>query len=236
MWQLEQILQLAGSFPPNSETLNDLSGELIKVLWENLPHPPLSYQGDEYKYRTANGSNNNIMYPHMGEAGSSYARTVSPQTLQPGALPDPGVIFEAIYKRGDTPKEHPNKISSMLFYLATIIIHDIFHTDEKDWTKVKTSSYLDLAPLYGSSQKEQDKIRAHVDGLLKPDTFAESRVLVFPPGVSALLVCFNRFHNYVAKQLKIINEGGRFTPSKHIHPKKKALEKVDNDLFQTARL
>ena len=229
-------MQLAGSFPPNSETLDDLSGELIKVLWENLLHPPLSHQGDDYKYRTANGSNNNIMYPHMGEAGCSYARTVSPQTLQPGALPDPGVIFEAIYKRGETPREHPSKISSMLFYLATIIIHDIFHTDEKDSTKVKTSSYLDLAPLYGSSQKEQDKIRTHVDGLLKPDTFAESRVVAFPPGVPALLVCFNRFHNYVAKQLKIINEGGRFTPSKSIHPKKKALDKVDNDLFQTARL
>ena len=184
----------------------------------------------------ANGSNNNIKYPHLGEAGSAYAQTVEPQTLQPGALPDPAVIFEAIYKRGDTPKEHPNKISSMLFYLASLIIHDVFHTDEKDYRRVKTSSYLDLAPLYGSSQAEQDKVRTHKDGMLKPDTFSESRVLGFPPGVPAMLVCFNRYHNYVAGQLKTINEGGRFTPSSHIHPKEKAMEKVDNDLFQTARL
>lgn len=209
---------------------------MVKTLWESLEHPPLSYEGDEYRYRMADGSNNNIMYPHLGEAGSAYAQTVTPQTLQQGALPDPGVIFEAIYARGDEPKEHPNKISSMLFYLASIIIHDVFHTDERDYRRVKTSSYLDLAPLYGSSQKDQDKVRTHVDGMLKPDTFSESRVLGFPPGVAAMLVCFNRYHNYVAGQLKIINEGGRFTPSKYIHPKKKALEKVDNDLFQTARL
>jgi hypothetical protein len=30
--------------------------------------------------------------------------------------------------RGDKFEPHPNKISSMLFYLATIIIHDIFRT------------------------------------------------------------------------------------------------------------
>jgi hypothetical protein len=175
------------------------------------------------------------MYPDLGVAGSPYARTVSPQTLRPGALPDPGIIFDAIYARGEVAREHPSKISSMLFYLASVIIHDIFHTEEKDYTRVKTSSYLDLAPLYGSSQKEQDKVRTHEDGLLKPDTFSESRVLGFPPGVSAILVCFNRFHNYVAKQLKEINENGRFNMPKHM-TQKRALAKLDNDLFQTARL
>ncbi|KIW81777.1 hypothetical protein Z517_04803 [Fonsecaea pedrosoi CBS 271.37] len=234
-YQMEKILQLAASLPPESKSLDDLTNQFIKLLWENLEHPPLSYQGDEFKYRTADGSNNNIMYPHLGKAGSYYARTVTPQTLKPGVLPDPGVIFDAIFARGDEPREHPNKISSMLFYLATIIIHDCFHTDDTDYSVVKTSSYLDLAPLYGSSQEEQNQIRTFKDGLLKPDSFCEKRILGFPPGVSAIIVCFNRFHNYAAMQLKEINEGGRFKLPKNDQDTA-AIAKLDNDLFQTARL
>ncbi|KAJ9612991.1 hypothetical protein H2200_002932 [Cladophialophora chaetospira] len=234
-YQMEKILQLAASLPAGSKSLDDLTDQFIKLLWENLEHPPLSYQGDEYKFRTADGSNNNIMYPHLGKAGSYYARTVTPQTLKPGVLPDPGVIFDAIFARGEEPREHPNKISSMLFYLATIIIHDCFHTDDQDYGKVKTSSYLDLAPLYGSSQEEQNQVRTFKDGLLKPDTYSEKRILGFPPGVSAIVICFNRFHNYVAMQLKEINEGGRFRFPKSDQDTA-GIAKLDNDLFQTARL
>ena len=185
-------------------------------------------------YRQADGSNNNIMYPHLGAAGSYYARTVKPQTLQPGVLPDPGVIFDSVFARREEAREHPNKISSMLFYWATIIIHDCFHTDDQDSNKLKTSSYLDLAPLYGSSVEQQSKVRSFKDGMLKPDCFSENRVLGFPPGVSAILVCFNRYHNYIAIQLKAINEGGRFTPPTSNN--ETAWKKFDEDLFQTARL
>ena len=234
-YQIEQILQLAASLPVNSKALNDLSGKLIGQLWENLQHPPLSYMGDNFKYRMADGSNNNIMYPQLGAAGSSYARTVVPKTLQPGVLPDPALIFDTIYAAQDAERrEHPSKISSMLFYLAAIIIHDLFRTDERDQMKLKNSSYLDLSPLYGSNDKDQASVRAHKDGLLKPDAFVETRVLGFPPGVSAMLVCFNRYHNYIALQLKEINDGGRF--SLPLKPKKADLLKQDNDLFQTARL
>jgi hypothetical protein len=42
--------------------------------------------------------------------------------MQPGALPDPGVIFDSIMARKPENREqHPNKISSVLFYLASII-------------------------------------------------------------------------------------------------------------------
>src|ERR1700679_1626241 len=92
--QIEEVIQLAASLPVESKTLDNLGGELVKVLWNNLEHPPLSYQGEEFKYRMADGSNNNVMYPLLGAASSSYARTVTPQTLQPGVLPDPGVVFD----------------------------------------------------------------------------------------------------------------------------------------------
>ena len=96
--------------------------------------------------------------------------------------------------------------------------------------------------------------------MLKPDCFYEPRVLGFPPGVSVLLLCFNRFHNYVVGQLAQINEGGKFSmPDKQAilaaiksrlapgagkdvtdqaveQAYQDALKKRDNDLFQTGRL
>ena len=145
---------------------------------------------------------------------------------QQGALPDAGLIFDTIFKRREA-KQHPNKISSVLFYFATIIIHDLFRTSHDDPNISTTSSYLDLSPLYGNSQEEQNDMRTHKDGRIKPDCFAEKRIHGFPPGVSVLLIMFNRFHNHVVENLAAINEGDRFSKSSKTR---------DEDLFQTGRL
>lgn len=63
-----------------------------------------------------------------------------------------------------------------------------------------TSSYLDLSPLYGNNEEEQAGVRTFRDGMLKKDSFAEKRLLAFPPGVSVFLIMFARFHNHVAEQ------------------------------------
>ena len=110
----------------------------------------------------------------------------------------------------------------------------MFQTDPRDQTKSLTSSYLDLSPLYGNNQTEQDTVRTFKDGKLKPDCFSTKRVLGFPPGVGVLLIMFNRFHNSVVTQLAAINEGGRFT--KPDESNSQAYAAWDNDLFQTARL
>ena len=62
------------------------------------------------------------MQPQIGAAGEKYARTVRPQLAQPADLPDPGTLFDSVMVRKKFVP-HPNKISSMLFYLASIIIH-----------------------------------------------------------------------------------------------------------------
>ena len=134
----------------------------------------------------------------------------------------------------------------MLLYHATIIIHDIFRTNADDKNISDTSSYLDLSPLYGCDQASQDMVRKRKLGLLKPDTFAETRLLNQPPGVCIYLIMYNRFHNYVAQQLLEINENGKFSlpfpeDSKEWNAKseedKEAMRaKQDEDLFQTARL
>jgi hypothetical protein len=125
---LERLVKLLGKLGPNSKLSDSLTGGFINNLWAALPHPPLSSLGKQYQYREANGANNNIRIPGLGAAKSPYARSAKPVILQNIALPDPGVIFDSLMDRGDKFEPHPNNISSMLFYLATIIIHDIFKT------------------------------------------------------------------------------------------------------------
>jgi linoleate 8R-lipoxygenase / 9,12-octadecadienoate 8-hydroperoxide 8R-isomerase len=163
--------------------------------------------------------------------------------MQPGALPDPGVIFDSIMTRKHR-EPHPNKISGVLFYLASIIIHDLFRTDHQNLYNSKTSSYLDLAPLYGSNMEEQKKMRMRKDGKLKPDCFSEVRLLSFPPGVGCLLLMFNRFHNRVVEKLATINQGNRFKRPKGDWPTgdpesdnyPDSWRQLDENLFQTGRL
>ncbi|KAK2043180.1 linoleate diol synthase [Colletotrichum somersetense] len=208
---LERLIELFAKLPPGTTEGKKLEYGLINQLWSGIDHPPMTTLADEYKYRTADGSNNNIRSPQMGAAGTAYARSAPPIAYQTPNQPEPSLVFDMLFARGDEFKPHPNKISSVLFYFATIITHDIFQTDGQSSNINQTSSYLDLAPLYGRNQKEQDDVRTKLEGRLKPDSFSSKRVLGFPPGVGVLLIMFNRFHNYVATQLASINENNRFT-------------------------
>ena len=241
---MEYLVQAAACLPPDHEMSQKITQNFVTQLWDDLQHPPQTLLGDEYQYRQPDGSKNNYVCPHIGAAGMPYARTASPMIKQAGMMPDPGTLFDSLMARKSPEgKTHPNKISSMLFYLASIIIHDVFKTNRDDFNISDTSSYLDLAPLYGSTWAEQKRMRTidgeMKDGRIKPDCFSETRLLTFPPGVGALLIMFNRYHNYVVEQLAAINEGGRFTEN----PRKVTVErygetinKRDDDLFQTARL
>lgn len=67
--QLEKIIQLACSLPRGSPGEKKLTGELLASLWNNLKHPPLSYMGDEWRYRAADGSNNVSPSPEVSHFG-----------------------------------------------------------------------------------------------------------------------------------------------------------------------
>ncbi|SPO03647.1 related to linoleate diol synthase [Cephalotrichum gorgonifer] len=207
------------------------------ILRERIPQAPDGL----HHYRMPDGSFNNILEPNLGRAGTPYAKTVRTVKRLHGVKPDPGLLFDLLMARDDdTFEENPAGISAMLFYHASIIIHDIFRTNREDMNKSDTSSYLDLAPLYGSSLRDQLEIRTMKGGRLKPDTFHEKRLLGQPAGVNVMLVLYSRFHNYVCDILLKINENGRFslacTPDASPEDKAKAVAKQDHDLFNTARL
>ncbi|KAF8540122.1 heme peroxidase, partial [Trichophaea hybrida] len=232
---MEKMIQLVSAMPRSSKNRTIVTGKLIDQLWGSLQHPPLQYVGDKFQYRQADGSYNNIMSPDLGKAGMPYARSVRGEKMTAGAKPDPGLLFDLLMSRGDAVKENPAGLSSMLFYHASIIIHDVFRTNRKDPTISDTSSYLDLSPLYGKNLEEVNEIRTLVGGRIKPDTFAEKRLLGLPPGICVMLVMYSRFHNHVVEKLATINEGGRFSLNPRL-PKEAAEKKQDEDLFQTGRL
>ncbi|KEY73451.1 hypothetical protein S7711_07480 [Stachybotrys chartarum IBT 7711] len=235
---MERTIQLVATLPNHSKTQEVLTNDFIDKLWNSLDHPPLLYMGDNFKYRLPDGSNNNPLMPKLGAAGQPYARSCKPKVAKIGALPDPELVYESVMARGKF-KKNPNNVSSILWYWATIIIHDLFWTNLKDGNVNDASSYLDLAPLYGGTQEAQNGIRTFKDGMLKPDCFADKRLVGNPPGVCIILIMFNRFHNHVASHLAHINEGGRFAkPAPHLEGDAAAAAwaKYDEELFQTARL
>ena len=50
--------QLVSGMPPSSKTRVDLTNAFIDQLWNSLQHPPLSYLGEKYAYRSGDGSYN----------------------------------------------------------------------------------------------------------------------------------------------------------------------------------
>jgi hypothetical protein len=95
---------------------------LLCINRNTLEHPPQSYLGDDFKYRSADGSNNSYIFPKLGAANTPYARSVNPLTVQPGAYPDPGLIFDSVMAR-ESFTENPNKVSSIFFNWASLVIH-----------------------------------------------------------------------------------------------------------------
>jgi linoleate 10R-lipoxygenase len=137
----------------------------------------------------------------------------------------------------------------MMFSFAVLVIHTCFRTSQEDWSINQTSSYVDLAPLYGNSEETQAGVRAGFAwkdgkrivkgsigrGHLKPDSFAEDRLLFLPPAASVMLVLFSRNHNYIADKLLAHNEKGTFNPDLR-SLSQKDLETQDDELFNVARL
>ncbi|KAF9047120.1 heme peroxidase [Hymenopellis radicata] len=233
---LEHALTIISRLPHDSSLSLELQNKVIALLYNDLSHPPATYVGNEYKFRAADGSNNNILAPDMGKAGTPYSRSVQQiHPLPTKDLPDAGLVFDTLLQREKFVK-HPGGLSSLMFGFAALVIHTyVFRTSHTDGNINETSSYVDLAPLYGNNQNEQDRVRKHDGyGLMHNDVFAENRLLLLPPACSVLLVLFCRNHNFIAKKLFEINERGTFVDPSTLAPER--LSAQDEEIFQTARL
>ncbi|KAH8809675.1 heme peroxidase [Flagelloscypha sp. PMI_526] len=242
-----------------------LQQQVINLLYYDLSHPPTSFLSMNTSpaptasepsprscaYRTADGSGYNLLSPNLGRARTPYARSVPDTNFTPlKSLPDPGLLFDTLLRRPDADESgknqiftpHPGGLSSMFFAFANLIIHSIFNTDHANPIMNAASSYLDLSPLYGSSEQELNGVRnKNGRGRLYEDVFADQRVLVMPPSTCALLIMFSRNHNYIADQLYAINENDKYVDPETLRGKddtesKEKLESQEEDLFQRARM
>ncbi|KAJ7247649.1 heme peroxidase [Mycena haematopus] len=232
---LEHGVAFLSRLPEGSSLSTSLQNKAVELFYNDLSHPNSTNLGPGYAWRSADGSNNNVNIPELGKAGTPYARSVQ-QThpLPKHELPDAGLVFDTLLKRDGFVK-HPAGLSSLMFSFAALVIHSIFRTSHANMNINDTSSYVDLSPLYGHGQDEQDRVRSKEGrGLLHPDVFAEDRLLLLPPAVCAILVLFSRNHNYIAKKIFDINERGTYQDPKTLS--KDDLLAQDEELFQTARL
>ncbi|KAK0446778.1 linoleate diol synthase [Armillaria borealis] len=231
---LEHALVFLSRLPPG-QFADNLQNKVISLLYNDLAHPPATYLGNDYKFRKADGSNNNVLAPDMGKAGTPYARSVQQTHPLPRRnMPDSGLVFDTLLKRDGFVK-HPGGLSSLMFAFAALVIHTVFRTSHSDISINETSSYVDLAPLYGHNQAAQDKVRKRDGyGKLHKDVFAEDRLMLLPPAVCVILVLFSRNHNYIAQKLYEVNEHGTFVDPSTLSEEN--ARKQDEELFQTARL
>lgn len=127
---MERTINLLSKLPEHSREGQILTDGFVNTLWGSLEHPPSGTLSKDARHRAPDGSNNNIGRPAMGAAGTPYARTTRASVFQGPNLPEPGLIFDSLMNRGDGSsfQEHPSKLSSMMFYLAMIITHDLFQT------------------------------------------------------------------------------------------------------------
>lgn len=179
------------------------------------------------------------MLPEMGKAGCEYARSVPPVTPKPTNLPDPSLVFDLLLRRDETKfKPHPSGLSQTFFAYATIVIHECFATNRKDWSVNDTSSYVDLSTLYGNNQAEQDGVRTrNGKGTILNDSVASSRIKLMTPTVLAVLLIFSRNHNTIASKLLAFNERGKYSVGEEdlAALDDAARAKQDEDIFQLAR-
>ena len=77
--------------------------------------------------------------------------------------------------RNDDENVHKNGNSALTFAFASLVTHSLFrtartpHGSKEDRSHInETSSYLDLSPLYGHNEEQQNKVRIKDGrGLLK---------------------------------------------------------------------
>ncbi|KAF8326158.1 heme peroxidase, partial [Amanita rubescens] len=121
----------------------------------------------------------------------------------------PDFVHDQLFKTNKwQPQDHPQGISGVAFAFGAILTLTL-HRENASQSDLrnKASPYFDLSPLYGTNKTETDTIRLRDGtGMLWPDSFTEERLAMLPDSVPALLVLWNRYHNYVAKQLFSRNE------------------------------
>lgn len=96
---LELALVLLSRSPVNNLS-KELEHKAIRLLYRDLPHPPSTNMGQQWQFRSADGSGNSRVEPEMGKAGTPYSRSCTGlHPLPAKELPDPGLVYDMLIRR-----------------------------------------------------------------------------------------------------------------------------------------
>ncbi|KAF8623795.1 hypothetical protein AX17_007298 [Amanita inopinata Kibby_2008] len=170
------------------------------------------------------------------EDDNAFCQAVISSLAEP-EFPDAENVYERLLRASDT-MAHPNDVSGMAFAVATILALSLYREADPHSRSEHngTSPYLDLSPLYGVDETDTDKIRMKDGrGMLSPDCFCEDRLDMLPDSVPALLVLWNRYHNYVAMRLLLYNEKNEWVDPSNVEHEVERPEIQDDEIFNLAR-
>jgi len=144
------------------------------------------------------------------QVGQKYQLTVKPTGdlwARIKRLPTPEAIFDKLMSRktGGGFQPHVNGLNSVLSHVATLATHDLFWTDTKDPSINLHSSYLDMQFLYGKSEEDKKNSRNRDEkagpGEIIESFCADSRLVIQPAGLLAVIAIFAREHNRCCREL-----------------------------------
>jgi hypothetical protein len=102
----------------------------ISILYRDLPHPPSTHVGQEFQFRSADGSGNSLSNPNLGKSFTPYSRSCSTtRSISDDQLPDPGLIFDTLLRRGH------NDASSSIYPNALWLTMNPSVRPSPQWTK-----------------------------------------------------------------------------------------------------
>ena len=188
---------------------------------------------DQIRYRTSDGTCNNLDMPRMGAQGTPFVHSLQPSGPHENGLPDVAAVAK-IMKRPIDGQYDPARqapFSQIAVAWIQFMTHDWFQhdkTEEGETLHNQVTHWWDASQIYGSTEAEKENIRApggkiyldeneeiDYDNQIPRTGFSDN----FWAGLHVMHTVFAREHNYIVDELK------SNYPSM-----------TDDELFETARL
>ena len=197
---------------------------MIQYPYIEIPDEGVTCQApQDTRFRTVDGTCNNVDMPRMGATGTQFVQTLKPSAPHPNGLPDVEDVAQILKRPEVIGPERLAPFSQLCVCWIQFMTHDWFrHGEEQNANAV--SHWWDASQLYGSTAEENAIVRT-ADGKLLLDVNNEIDYDNASPrtgftdnwwaGLHAMHTLFVREHNYVVDELEVQYPGQYSTEEKY---------------------